>query len=95
MKYVENLTKEQLAKYKTESRQKLLDFCSTAIKTTMIGSIAILEENLSDLEYEQVFNKLRKQILDLGNEQIARIQDEFERYTVEWLRYNYTFKIGK
>lgn len=53
------------------------------IKTTMIGSIDLIEKKFSDLidsseDFKQRFQELRKEILDLGNSQIRACKRDKE-----------------
>ena len=75
----------------------------TKIRTTMIGSLASIEEHLGFLwqpkdgkmsseaiEFQSLYEKVRQEILDNGNNQIRNIKSEMENYSVEWLRYRLT-----
>lgn len=70
------------------SKSKLLKYCTTSIRTTMIGAISDLEtefeEFLDDPQFEQIFVTLRKSILDRGNDEIRKLEREFNNYKVIW-----------
>ncbi len=93
-------------KYKAESKVRLARILSTKIRTTMIGALAAIEEHLgplwgpgedtvimSRMELEALYEKIRQQILDNGNNQIRNFQTELEQYDVEWLRYKITLPV--
>ena len=51
------------------------------IRTTMIGSIAVIEKYFADEidkddKIREKFNSARKEILDLGNKQIRNLKEE-------------------
>lgn len=95
--YKDNLTKEQYSKYKDQSKEKLLNFCKTKITNTMIGALDILEKHLdlNNVEANEWYMAVRKEILDNGNNQIRHLEDELERYDVEWVRYQYDLVFRK
>lgn len=93
-------------KYKAESKARLAKILSTKIRTTMIGALAAIEEHLgplwapgedkiaiSRMDLEALYEKVRQQILDNGNNQIRNFQTELEQYDVEWLRYKITLPV--
>ncbi len=54
------------------------------IKTTMIGSIDLIEKKFAELinnseDFNQKFQELRKEILDLGNNQIRIYKKNLEK----------------
>lgn len=77
----------QKKKLEEESKKLLLSDVSKRIKTTMIGSLDSVEKILSpfftDPDFLERFKDLRKRILDLGNEQIIRVEKDLESYCVE------------
>jgi hypothetical protein len=86
-------------KYKEESKERLKKICSTKIKTTMIGALDSIEKKFKEfyskdgkptneqLTLQRIFDELRTEILDKGNQQIRNLDTEFEQYVVEWKRY--------
>lgn len=89
------------SKYKTDSRDRLAKILKKKIQTTMIGALSSMEENLGflwknesggPLTQEQevlknIYNKIRSEILDRGNNQARNIDAELAQYDIEWLRY--------
>jgi hypothetical protein len=89
------------SKFKAESKDRLSKILKKKIQTTMIGALSTVEENFgflwentSDkpLTEEQelmknLYNKVRSEILDRGNNQARNIDAELSQYEVEWLRY--------
>ena len=90
-------------KYKAESKDRLSKNLKKKIQTTMIGALSSIEENFGflwnstqQLTKEQelmkdLYQKVRSEILDKGNNQARNIDAELAQYDVEWLRY--TMKI--
>lgn len=80
--------------FKQRSHERLVKLLSKFIDTTMIGAIAALENalpdnpNVSQEELDDMFEVVRKQILDNGNKQKRAMFDEMSRYEVEWKRYH-------
>jgi len=86
-------------KYKTDSKERLSKILKKKIQTTMIGALSSLEENLGFLweqdnpkitkaEMQELYNKIRSEILDKGNNQARNVDAELAQYDVEWLRYS-------
>lgn len=89
-------------KYKNDSRDRLSKILKKKIQTTMIGALSTIEENFGflwnnngsgELTKEQehmknLYNKVRSEILDKGNNQARNIDAELSQYEVEWLRYS-------
>ena len=88
-------------KYKADSKDRLSKILKKKIQTTMIGALSSIEENLGFLwnspdgqptkEQEvlkNLYNKIRSEILDKGNNQARNIDAELAQYEVEWLRYS-------
>lgn len=97
----ESYKKVREEKYKAESKDRLSRILKKKIQTTMIGALSSLEENFGflwnnesgSLTKEQeimkdLYNKVRSEILDKGNNQARNIDAELAHYDVEWLRYN-------
>ena len=83
-------------KYKSDSKDRL-----RKIQTTMIGALSSIEEHFgflwesedSSLNEQQkamkeLYNKVRSEILDKGNNQARNIDAELAQYDVEWLKFN-------
>lgn len=86
-------------KYKADSKDRLSKILKKKIQTTMIGALSSMEENLrflweqdnpkvSKTEMKEVYNKIRSEILDKGNNQARNVDAELAQYEVEWLRYS-------
>lgn len=86
-------------KYKADSKDRLSKILKKKIQTTMIGALSSIEENLGFLweennpkftpeDMKNIYNKIRSEILDKGNNQARNIDAELSQYEVEWLRYS-------
>ena len=89
------------SKYKSDSKDILSKILKKKIQTTMIGALSTLEENFSFLWTNEsgeplskdqeimknLYNKVRSEILDRGNNQARNIDAELAQYEVEWTRY--------
>jgi CRISPR/Cas system CSM-associated protein Csm2 small subunit len=86
-------------KYKAESKDRLSKVLKKKIQTTMIGALSTIEENLAFLweqdntkfskeDMKNLYNKIRSEILDKGNNQARNIDAELSQYDVEWLKYS-------
>ena len=92
--------KQRDSKYKLESKERLSKILKKKIQTTMIGALSTLEEHLGFLwdneesseEDKQImkdlYQKIRSEILDKGNNQARNIDAELSQYDVEWLKYS-------
>lgn len=86
-----------------KSHDRLERIASQKIKTTMIGAIASIEQHLGFLLDEEesghnnteLFNKLRSEILDKGNQQIRNLSKELKLYDISMKRYQYTLPVRK
>jgi hypothetical protein len=89
------------SKYKADSKDRLAKILKKKIQTTMIGALSTIEENLGFLwnspdgkltkeqeQMKEIYNKIRSDILDKGNNQARNIDAELAQYEVEWLRYS-------
>jgi hypothetical protein len=89
------------SKYKSESRDRLSKILKKKIQTTMIGALSTIEENFGFLwnnvsgepltkdqeAMKNLYNKMRSEILDRGNNQARNIDAELAQYEIEWTRY--------
>lgn len=77
-------------------QNKLKEKCQKAVKTTMIGSLFIIEnemkDQLLDEDFMDLYKLVREKILDMGNYQIATLEETFKKYTVNSKVNSYTFK---
>lgn len=100
--------KQREARYKADSKDRLSKILKKKIQTTMIGALSTIEENLSFLwtssdgkltpeqeNMKNIYNKIRSDILDKGNNQARNIDAELAQYEVEWLRYSITMPVIK
>ena len=99
---LDNYKKIREKKYKEESKDRLSKVLKKKIETTMIGALSSIEEHLgflwkndnnkpltSDQEFMKgLYNKIRSEILDRGNNQSRNIDAELSHYDIEWLRYS-------
>jgi hypothetical protein len=88
--------------YKLESKDRLSKIMRKKIQTTMIGALSSIEENLGFLWdgdeeqhklYKELYDKIRSEILDKGNNQARNIDAELSHYDVEWLKYSITMPV--
>ena len=84
------------------SKERLLKIGKKKIQTTMIGALSTLEKRFGflwgqdqegDLTPEQehlkeLYEEIRSEILDRGNNQMRNLEAEFAQYDIKWLRYN-------
>lgn len=82
----------------------LSDELKKRIKTTMIGSIAIIEEYFSFLweqdsknsdQFREIFQEVRSKILDRGNNQLRSVDSDLSKYKIETKYVNYTFPVKR
>lgn len=86
-------------KYKLDSKDRLSKILKKKIQTTMIGALSSIEQHLSFLwesdgtptedqkAMKAIYEQIRSEILDKGNNQARNIDAELSQYEVEWLRY--------
>ncbi len=94
--------KDKDKKYEENSKKRLMSNIDRKFRTTMIGSIAAMEEdfgylwgqdlapkdlNTSQTEWRKVWAKVRSKILDKGNSNLRAAQNEISQYTIKWDRY--------
>ena len=97
-KQKKKLDEDKKKQYKASSRDRLGKIITTKIKTTMIGALETIEQNFGFLwedsvEMRELYEKVRNEILDRGNNQIRNITTELEQYDIEWLRYTMTLPV--
>ena len=86
--------------YKCESKDRLSKILKKKVETTMIGALSSIEEHFSflwendgeKLSPEQkimsdLYQKVRSEILDKGNDQARNIDAELTQYDVKWLKF--------
>ena len=96
-------------KYRIESKDRLSKIVRKKIETTMIGALSTIEEHFgflwhnedgSPLTEEQatmkdVYQQVRSEILDKGNNQARNTDAELAQYDVIWLKYSMELPVIK
>lgn len=98
---LDNYKKMREKKLKIESKEKLSRTLKKKIETTMIGALSSIEEHFGflwksgdgqltkDQEImKSLYNKIRSEILDKGNNQARNIDIELSQYDIEWIKYS-------
>ena len=94
-------------KYKEVSKDRLLKISKKKIQTTMIGAVSTIEKHFGFLwghesgealtpeqeHVKQLFDEVRSEILDRGNNQARNLEAEFNNYEINWLRYQITLPV--
>ena len=94
-------------KYLDSSKDRLLKIGKKKIQTTMIGALSTLEDKFGflwgkdtdgDLAPEQqhmkdLYEEVRSEILDRGNNQMRNLEAEFAQYSIKWLRYSFQLPV--
>lgn len=77
------------------SNERLLKIVSSKIRTTFIGGLSIFEEEFKDLigKNSELWQQVRKKILDAGNNNIRAIEKEFRQYEINWTGEKHIFKV--
>jgi hypothetical protein len=89
-------------RYKSVSKERLLKISQKKVQTTMIGALSSVEKHFGFLwGYQQeeeltpeqqhmkdLFEEVRAEILDRGNNQIRNLEAEMAHYDISWLRYH-------
>ena len=95
-----NYKEARKERYKTDSRDRLSKVLKKKIQTTMIGALSSIEQHLGFLwesdgaltedqkAMKSIYEQIRSEILDKGNNQARNIDAELSQYEIEWLRYN-------
>ena len=81
---------------KDVDKNRLVKVIESKIVTTMIGSLAAIEEGFKDVwdeEHAYIYEEVRKRILDLGNKQSHQVADELDKYDVKWNRFTITLPV--
>lgn len=90
------------------SKTRLKKEIKKRIETTMIGSLASIEKYFGELwghanenktpeqaRFREIFEELRSEILDRGNNQIRQVESEVESYDVVWQKYHVNIPISR
>ena len=88
-------------KYRQDSKDRLSKIIKKKVETTMIGALSSIEQHFSFLwdnknsplteEQKMMFDlyqKVRSEILDKGNNQARNVDAELAQYDINWLRYS-------
>lgn len=102
-----NYQSQRSDKYKVDSKDRLSKIMRKKIETTMIGALSTIEDSFGFLwgkdqeepltdEQEimrELYNSVRSEILDRGNNQARNIDAELGQYEVEWKKYSMTIPV--
>ena len=97
-----NYNSQRADKYKADSKDRLSKIMRKKIETTMIGALSTIEDSFGFLwgkgqeeplteEQEimkELYQSVRSEILDRGNNQARNIDAELGQYEVEWKKYS-------
>lgn len=97
------------AKYKVDSKDRLSKIVRKKIETTMIGALSTVEEHFGFLWYNEdgspltaeqttmkdLYQQVRSEILDKGNNQARNTDAELAQYEVQWLKYSMELPVIK
>jgi len=103
----EKYKSEKANRYQEVSKERLLKISKKKIQTTMIGALSTVEKYLGFLwghessetltpeqeHLKEVYNEVRSEILDRGNNQARNLETEFAAYDINWLRYQITLPV--
>ena len=95
-----DLEQKTKTNYKKDSKERLKKIARKKIQTTMIGALDTIEKHLgflweNDSKMRTIYETVRQDILDRGNDQIRNLDSELEQYDIEWLRYHLTLPIKR
>jgi len=94
--------KDRDSRLQASSNERLLKIARKKIQTTMIGALSSIEKYFGflwahtegrDLTQEEehakeLYEKMRSEILDRGNNQARNLEAELAQYEVKWLKYS-------
>ena len=94
-------------KNKEVSKDRLLKISKKKIQTTMIGALSTVEKHFGFLwghespdaltpeqeHMKELYDLVRSEILDRGNNQGRNLETEFMNYDITWLRYQITLTL--
>lgn len=92
---------EKEEQYKESSKDRLVKIAKKKIQTTMIGALSTVEKSFGFLwghesdealspeqeHMKALYEEVRSEILDRGNNQARNLEAELNQYEVKWLRY--------
>lgn len=95
-------------KYDESSKAQLLKIIETKLKTSFIAPLDYFEnafgilwghgKSVSQLtneerKFREIWNDIRNDVLNNGNNQIRAVKNELEQYSVTWNRYKVNFLV--
>jgi len=94
--------KDRDSRLQASSNERLLKIARKKIQTTMIGALSSIEKYFGflwahdesrDLTQEEehakeLYEKMRSEILDRGNNQARNLEAELAQYEIKWLKYS-------
>jgi hypothetical protein len=103
----DNYKIDKANRYKEVSKERLLKISKKKIQTTMIGALSTVEKSFGFLwghesgepltpeqeHVKQLYDEVRSEILDRGNNQARNLEAEFNNYEINWLRYQITLPV--
>ena len=96
------MLEEKKKRFAEQSRKRLSTILATKFRTTFIGCLDIFERTFGflwghgkheddctpeELELRAVYQDMRTEVLNHGNNQLRAAQTEVDNHTVEWNRY--------
>jgi hypothetical protein len=100
IKIKRDVEQKRKIRYKKDSEERLKKISRKKIQTTMIGALDTIEKRLGflwkdDNKMRVIYETVRQEILDRGNDQIRNLDNELEQYDIEWLKYNLVLPVKK
>ena len=103
----ESYKSDKANKSKEVSKERLLKISKKKIQTTMIGALSTVEKHFGFLwghesseplspeqeHLKEIYNEVRSEILDRGNNHARNLETEFAAYDINWLRYKITLPV--
>ena len=103
----ESYKSDKANKSKEVSKERLLKISKKKIQTTMIGALSTVEKHFGFLwghesseplspeqeHLKEIYNEVRSEILDRGNNPARNLETEFAAYDINWLRYKITLPV--
>ena len=94
-------------KYNEDSKKRLSIILKKKLETSFIGALAAFEKEFGFLwgfegdkpltkqqkEMGAIWDDVRTQVLNNGNNQLRAIQNELSQYTIKWNRYQMTLLV--
>lgn len=101
----QEIRQKNLGITREQSKKRLMENLGKKFKTTMIGALDRFEKKFGhlwghkkttplteqELQFRQMYDEVRTEILDNGNNQLRIAYEEIAQYTVAWEKYNLTF----